>query len=302
MTWTTETLDPSALRSRGGRVYSLHELRKTYIEPARATGLRRTSLANPAQAVIGLFGTNDRVAVLGVVTMTAADLHELYGYIVEPAYRAGCNLIVAADRHLEDLDSKDFTEPIGYAWSLQRLRHLAHRYRIETVESGQPPMTPIEARMYRALREIHLAPVAQFGIGPLRADFAFPEVQLAVECDGRQYHDPDADRHRDSRLRQRGWSVLHFSGSAIYNDAASCAHKVAASVVELRQTRLSPSPIVGPQRAAGWWVRFLTWLRRFVLRTQPVALTASGNRGGGKPGAAVAHNPRRRTAQGCSST
>ena len=129
--------------------------------------------------------------------------------------------------------------------------------------------------MYRALREIHLAPVAQFGIGPLRADFAFPEVQLAVECDGRQYHDPDADRHRDSRLRQRGWSVLHFSGSAIYNDAASCAHKVAASVVELRQTRLSPSPIVGPQRAAGWWVRFLTWLRRFVLRTQPVALTAS---------------------------
>ena len=84
MTWTTETLDPSALRSRGWRVYSLHELRKTYIEPARATGLRRTSLANPAQAVIGLFGTNDRVAVLGVVTMTAADLHELYGYIVEP--------------------------------------------------------------------------------------------------------------------------------------------------------------------------------------------------------------------------
>jgi len=64
------------------------------------------------------------VAVQGF-TASAAALADVYGYLVEPCYRLGVPLIVVADRALDDLAEDEAAEPeVGYAWSLQRLRHL----------------------------------------------------------------------------------------------------------------------------------------------------------------------------------
>ncbi len=61
-------------------------------------------------------------------------------------------------------------------------------------------MSPIESRLYEALRLVGLAPVPQHCIEAYDADFAFPDVRLAVEADGAAYHEGDRrqrDRTRD---------------------------------------------------------------------------------------------------------
>lgn len=274
MTWTTQALDPATLQKQGWTVFSLHQLRQQYIAPARATGLQRTSLDNPAASMLRLLAANSRIAVLGAVTRTPADLRELYGYIVEPAYRAGTTLLVAADRELDDLDPADFIEPIGFAWSLERLQHLAALYRLAWASNGQPPMTPIEARLFTAMRDRGLAPIAQRGILRFRVDFAFPEVHLAVECDGRPYHDPAADARRDERLRREGWHVLHFTGSEIFRDAGACAEHVVAAVRQRQLEVPTKAPEFWVDQRSSWLTRIGTWLRRMLRRGTPSPLLA----------------------------
>ncbi|HLF06582.1 MAG TPA: hypothetical protein VI893_05325, partial [Thermoplasmata archaeon] len=49
-------------------------------------------------------------------------------------------------------------------------------------------MSPIEHALYWAMRREGLAPVPQYGIEGYYADFAFPDIRLAVEADGAAYH------------------------------------------------------------------------------------------------------------------
>jgi len=48
-----------------------------------------------------------------------------------------------------------------------------------------------------------------------RADFAWPDARLLLECDGRRWHDPadarDRDRRRDNEVVRLGWRVLRVS-------------------------------------------------------------------------------------------
>jgi DNA helicase II / ATP-dependent DNA helicase PcrA len=261
LTWAPINLDPAAFQKAGWSVHSFRDLRKGFIAPAQARGTARTSLDNPAKPLLDLLTASSPVAVIGVSLRTAADLRDLHGYIVEPAYRRGLTLLVASDRELDELDAKDFVDPVGYAWTLERLRHVAVRFRIGPGPDGMPPLTPIEALLYRAMRDRGLAPVAQYGIGKYRADFAFTDVRLVVECDGRPWHDPDRDRRRDAALRRSGWEPIHFTGSEITRDAATCAAAVAREVARRRTIVESEQPdILIPVRRS-WWARLLAWLR-----------------------------------------
>lgn len=51
--------------------------------------------------------------------------------------------------------------------------------------------------------------------GPIRIDFAYPEVLVAIECDSYMWHmDEEAfrrDRRRDAELQALGWVVLRFT-------------------------------------------------------------------------------------------
>ncbi len=124
--WTT---DPAAIPGGYART-DYRSLHARYIGPARATGARRRTLEVPAKPLLEWLAAQPGVAVTGVTATTTAmatigSLAEVYGYLVEPCYRLGVPLVVVADRELDDVTELEATEQqVGYAWSLQRLRHL----------------------------------------------------------------------------------------------------------------------------------------------------------------------------------
>lgn len=104
-------------------------LHARYIRPARAIDARRRTLDPPAGPLLDWLAAQPGVAVTGV-TISPTSLADLYGYVIEPAYRLGVPLIVVADRALDDVTELEAAEPqVGYAWSLQRLRHLCAQER-----------------------------------------------------------------------------------------------------------------------------------------------------------------------------
>lgn len=271
--WVQADLDPAALQKQGWSVYSFRDLRDQYISPARSRGAARTSLHNPAKPLLDLLGATKAFAVVGVSLRTAADLRDLYGFVIEPAYRRELKLLVSSDRDLDELEPDTFVDPVGYSWTLERLRHVAVRFRLGPSPDGLPPMTPIEALLYQAMRKLGLAPVAQYGIGPYRADFAIPEWRLVIECDGRQWHDPDRDRRRDAVLRRKGWEPLHFGGSEITRDPVACAARVMREVATRRGTAESDQPEIAIPVHRSWWSRLMAWLRlRFAASDEASAL------------------------------
>ena len=59
-------------------------------------------------------------------------------------------------------------------------------------------------------------------------DFAFPEKQLAVECDGAAWHIPGnrRDRFRDYILRRGGWTIMRFTEKEILDDVCRCVDEI----------------------------------------------------------------------------
>lgn len=111
------------------------------------------------------------------------------------------------------------------------------------------PESPIEAMLLSALRRIedYREPAFQFEVyddsGHLITipDFAYPDVKMAVFCDGRQFHeDPQisaADQSKRDFLRALGWQVLVYTGSEINADANRCAREIHAKYA-LRSDKL----------------------------------------------------------------
>jgi len=100
------------------------------------------------------------------------------------------------------------------------------------------PQTPIEERLYEALREIADLPPPtsqhEIWIGNdllTVPDFAYPDAKIAIFCDGYAFHgDPNTlelDAKKRNHLQQLGWVVLAFWGRTIRRDAAECAREVA---------------------------------------------------------------------------
>lgn len=89
--------------------------------------------------------------------------------------------------------------------------------------------TPIEEILERALVEEGLSPRPQVKFDRYRLDFLVERNgrRVAIEADGREFHDSERDRRRDEALLARGLDrVFRFSGSAIFRDAARCAADV----------------------------------------------------------------------------
>ena len=62
-------------------------------------------------------------------------------------------------------------------------------------------------------------------------DFAWPDLKLAVYCDGYAYHGDPASLELDARKRNwlqgQGWAVLTFWGRTILQNPQRCAAEVA---------------------------------------------------------------------------
>lgn len=93
-------------------------------------------------------------------------------------------------------------------------------------------MTPIERKMYYALKRAGYDPFPQYRVCGYRLDFAVFEngIKLDIECDGKEYHSAPwqkaHDRKRTRVLNHNGWKVIRFTGSQIHKDVNKCIVRV----------------------------------------------------------------------------
>jgi DNA helicase-2/ATP-dependent DNA helicase PcrA len=132
LAWTTTPPVRGQLRRDGYHVVHFQRLRAAILR-ARTVGSVRSSLANPAARVLSIFARHARIAVLDVSCRTVEDLALLHGYVVEPAFRHDCTLLIHADAALDKLtDGAFIDQDWRYAWTLERLRWLAGLYEVPT--------------------------------------------------------------------------------------------------------------------------------------------------------------------------
>lgn len=73
-------------------------------------------------------------------------------------------------------------------------------------------MTPIEASAWSDIRCAGLPFFPQLPVLGYFLDFADPFKKIAIECDGKQWHNAEKDAKRDARLRADGWTVYRIPG------------------------------------------------------------------------------------------
>ena len=128
---------------------------------------------------------------------------------------------VSSEAEPWELDVAGVVARVDLAFLLEQ--HCIARARFS--DSGALYLTPIEARLARALSEAQVRHDVQVQIGDHRVDFLI-DGRLAVECDGAAYHDPESDRSRDRALAAMGVRVLRLSGSEIYRNVAGCITQI----------------------------------------------------------------------------
>ncbi|MGI4717229.1 MAG: endonuclease domain-containing protein [Janthinobacterium lividum] len=74
-------------------------------------------------------------------------------------------------------------------------------------------MTPIETAVWSDIRCAALPFFPQLPVLGYFLDFADPFKKIAIECDGKQWHDAEKDAKRDARLNAAGWIVYRIPGS-----------------------------------------------------------------------------------------
>lgn len=69
-------------------------------------------------------------------------------------------------------------------------------------------------------------------------DFAFPEIKLAIECDGERWHSTkeqiSKDFNRDKQLCKHGWNVLRFNEHQILRNLKGCIQNIQYMVKRLK--------------------------------------------------------------------
>ena len=74
--------------------------------------------------------------------------------------------------------------------------------------------TKIEQMVWSDLRCAGVNMWPQYPVGRRFVDFADPKKRIAIECDGKDWHDEQSDYERDLELAEMGWIVFRIPGSA----------------------------------------------------------------------------------------
>ena len=115
LSWMAQPPDRAWLRTQGIAAIDWAQWRARFVVPARATTAVRDTLDSPAAGLLARYGQHPGVALLDVRLDDLEALRDLLGYALEPAWRAGCRLVVHADRSLEQLDP-DSLHDDGFAY------------------------------------------------------------------------------------------------------------------------------------------------------------------------------------------
>lgn len=88
--------------------------------------------------------------------------------------------------------------------------------------------TPIEYDCWCSIRCQGVILFPQFSVAGYILDFANPYLKIAVECDGKDWHNEEKDKLRDTILYEKhGWKTFRIKGSEFYVD-----YKLPCEVIE----------------------------------------------------------------------
>lgn len=74
-------------------------------------------------------------------------------------------------------------------------------------------MTPIESAVFERICEARAVFYTQYPVDKFFANFANPAAQVAIECDGLEFHlDKVSDVQRDARFHELGWTAYRIPG------------------------------------------------------------------------------------------
>jgi hypothetical protein len=76
--------------------------------------------------------------------------------------------------------------------------------------------TPIEYDAWGEIRSRGIPLWPQLPVGKFFVDFGNPVKRIALECDGKEFHDARRDALRDAALLDMGWRVFRVTGSQCY--------------------------------------------------------------------------------------
>jgi very-short-patch-repair endonuclease len=121
-------------------------------------------------------------------------------------------------------------------------------------------MTDAEKRLWSALRARRLSRYKfrrQHPLGPYILDFACIEHRLAIEADGGQHAESNADSNRTAWLERQGWRVMRFWNNDILTNIEGVVEMI---VLELkaRPRFFTRSANPHPPMAAPWAPPFPT--------------------------------------------
>jgi DNA helicase-2/ATP-dependent DNA helicase PcrA len=156
LSWTAQPPDRRWLSEHRFASIDLEAWRREFVARAQAVGVARSTLDSPAAALLARYRQHQGVALTNVRLGDLQALRDLHGYALEPAWRAGCRLIVHADRTLEQLDPAALVdEDFGYAWTLERARFLAgvmsHALASPAAAGDAAPAGPLDAGQREAV-------------------------------------------------------------------------------------------------------------------------------------------------------
>jgi very-short-patch-repair endonuclease len=132
-------------------------------------------------------------------------------------------------------------------------------------------LSPIEFQLYEEMRRNGLLPFLQYCIEGYFVDFAFPDVRVAVEADGAEYHSEERyahDRKRDWVIQRAGWKIMHFKGSTIFQKSGNCAYVINKEVEGRRaQTKArAKQKEIERQERRDALLRPFKWVANLVMR------------------------------------
>ena len=114
----------------------------------------------------------------------------------------------------------------------------------EEVEPVGINLTSLEQIMYQIMMGINVPfqKWIQYPLGPYKADFAIPQIKLAVECDGYKWHSTaDAiahDKKRDMELAKYGWTTIRFSEFELKENKEAIKKTIIGNIYRLWQKAL----------------------------------------------------------------
>lgn len=95
--------------------------------------------------------------------------------------------------------------------------------------------TAIESVMMNALSQAGIAFEREHQVGRYCIDFALIDIKVAVECDGKGWHERNAtgDLKRDGWLKEHGWLIFRYTSERISADASQCVQDLISRLHEL---------------------------------------------------------------------